>query len=167
MGCLYFNKLIFVASLHPPTASHMQPSSTPEAQQGKPTLYSDVALLAFSTLINPVVGGVLAYSSLKAAGQPRAASYALQLSAVFAIFTYLVSRNIMYGVFFAAGLGYVWGGWLGRYIRRKVPDIDSYPRKNALRALLVWLLIITLVVVGSLWLQHYQSFSGLTPLPAY
>jgi hypothetical protein len=106
----------------------------------KPAIYSPQALLGFSTLVNPLMGGFLAYSSLRQAGQTSAAWLALCSSGNFWFFTLLVSSNLRWGSVFGAGLGYVWGRWLNRCIRRKLPDAASYPPKSIVGPFIISLL---------------------------
>jgi hypothetical protein len=44
-----------------------------EAWSEKPVIYSPQALLGFSTLVNPLMGGLLAYASLRRVDQVSAA----------------------------------------------------------------------------------------------
>jgi hypothetical protein len=86
--------------------------------------------LGFSTLVNPLMGGFLAYISLRRAGQVSAAWSALCASTNFWVFTLLVVTNLKWGSIFGAGLGYVWGCWLNRFISRKLPNAASYPPES-------------------------------------
>jgi hypothetical protein len=105
-------------------------SAAPKTWPSKPAIYSPQALLGFSALVNPLMGGFLAYVSLRRAGQVSAAWTALCASANFWVFTLLVVSNLRWGSIFGAGLGYVWGRWLNRYINRKLPDAASYPPES-------------------------------------
>jgi phosphotransferase system glucose/maltose/N-acetylglucosamine-specific IIC component len=107
----------------------------------KPAIYSPQALLGFSALVNPLMGGLLAYQSLRQLGQAAAAWSALCASCNFWIFTLLVSSSLRWGGIFGVGLGYVWGHWLNRYISRKLPDATSYPPKSVLVPVIVSLLL--------------------------
>jgi hypothetical protein len=132
----------------------MAPAQTIGAKLAKPAIYSGQALLGFSALFNPLAGGLLAYSSLRAVGQTRAAEYALWLSIFFALFTWAVSRNLAFGTAFGVGLGYVWGNWLCQFMQRKVPGAANYPHKSIKSALWLCILLSVLVVVVNLGLRY-------------
>jgi hypothetical protein len=131
----------------------MAPVPDVEAKLAQPAVYSAQALLGFSTIFNPLAGGFLAYSSLRSVGQMRAASHVLFLSFFFAVFTWSVSRQLVFGAAFSVGLGYVWGGWLWQYMQRKVPGAASYPHKSVGGALLLWTLLSGFLLLFSLGLR--------------
>lgn len=101
------------------------------------------------------MGGWLAYSSLRRAGQVSAAWSALCASVNFGAFTLLVVSNLEWGSIFGAGLGYVWGRWLNRYISRKLPDAVSYPPQDVIDPFLISL------IMGMLLLLAKQSLRNL------
>lgn len=138
-----------------PAPSLLQRALFAEAAPAKPAIYSEQALIGFSALLNPVVGGLLAYSSLRATGRRAAAWYALSLSVYFALFTLAVSRNISYGGVFSIGLGYVWGRWLGQYVRRKLPGAADYPRRSVVTPLLLCLALVAVVLAGGWWARQH------------
>ena len=117
----------------------------------KPAIYSPQALLGFSTLVNPLMGGLLAYFSLRRAGQVSAAWSALCASSNFWVFTLLVSSNLKWGGLFGIGLGYVWGRWLNRYISRKLPNATHYPPAGIMMPVLISLFlgIVLLIFKGA------------------
>ncbi len=119
----------------------METIAASEGWLRKPAVYSPQALLGFSTLVNPLMGGLLAYHSLRQAGQNSAALSALCASCNFWVFTLLVSSCLKWGSIFGVGLGYVWGHWLNRYISRKLPDATSYPYKSVLAPFIISLML--------------------------
>jgi fluoride ion exporter CrcB/FEX len=66
-----------------------------------------------------------------------------------------VSSELKWGGIFGAGLGYVWGRWLNRYISRKLPDAASYPPKNSMAPFLLSLLLGVLQLLANASLRHY------------
>lgn len=121
----------------------------------KPAIYSPQALLGFSALVNPLMGGLLAYQSLRWAGRSSVAGAALCASFNFWVFTLLVSSNLKWGGLFGIGLGYVWGRWLNRYISRKLPDATNYPPAGTTLPFLISLFLGTVLVIFKLALRHY------------
>ena len=133
----------------------METTAAPEAWLKKPAIYSPQALLGFSTLVNPLMGGLLAFYSLRRAGQVSAAWSALCASVNFWVFTLLAISNLKWGGIFGAGLGYVWGRWLNRYISRKLPDAASYPPESIAGPFIISLLLGMALSLIKRWLQYY------------
>lgn len=129
-------------------------SEISESERQEPAIYSAQALLGFSTLLNPFIGGVLAYNSLRAAGQLSAAWHVLGTSGWFTLFTLLISQHVAYGACFRIGLGYVWGRWLSQYIQRKVPNAASYPHKSVAKPVLICLVLSVLYVMWRVWARY-------------
>ncbi len=113
----------------------------------KPAIYSPQALTGFSAVFSALAGGILAFHSLRDAGQPAAARHALWTSIGFLAFTILLGQVVPRIPGLGLALGYAWGYWLGQYLKKYVPDEASYPRKKIVKPLVICLLI-TAIVIG-------------------
>ena len=113
----------------------------------KPAIYSPQALIGFSAIFSALAGGILAYYSLRDAGQPVASRHALWTSIGFLAFTILLGQVVPRIPGLGIALGYAWGYWLSQYLKKHVPDEASYPRKKILKPLVICLLV-TGIVIG-------------------
>jgi hypothetical protein len=124
--------------------------------EAKPAIYSPQALLGFSVVFSALAGGVLAYHSLRDAGQPAAARHALWISIGFVGFAILLGQVVPRIPGMAFVLGYASGLWLSHYLKKRVPDEASYPRKKIVKPLAICLLL-TGVVLGGIFASLYWS----------
>jgi hypothetical protein len=122
----------------------------------KPAIYSPQALIGFSVVFSALAGGVLAYHSLRDAGQPAAARHALWTSIGFLAFAILLGQMVPRIPGMAFVLGYASGLWLSHYLKKYVPDEAKYPRKKVVKPALFCLLA-TGVVVGGAFSVLYWS----------
>jgi hypothetical protein len=117
-----------------------------EPDAAKPAIYSPRVILTFSVLFSGLAGGILAYYSLIAAGQPTGAQRALKLSIMYVVL--LVGLSILLplrsaGKGLSLAFGYGWGYFLNEYYLKKyVPNESSYPRKSWVKPLLIWLAVL-------------------------
>lgn len=128
----------------------------PYPTEVKPAIYSPQALIGFSVAFSALAGGVLAYHSLRDAGQPAAARHALWTSIGFLAFAILLGQMAPRIPGMAFVLGYASGLWLSHYLKKYVPDEASYPRKKIAKPVVVCLLA-TAVVVGGAFAVLYWS----------
>jgi len=122
----------------------------------KPAIYSPQALIGFSVVFSALAGGVLAYHSLRDAGQPAAARHALWTSIGFVGLAILLGQVGPRIPGLAFVLGYSSGLWLSYYLKKYVPDEASYPRKNIVKPLVICLLLAG-VVIGGVFASFYWS----------
>ena len=122
----------------------------------KPAIYSPQALIGFSVVFSALAGGVLAYHSLRDAGQPAAARHALWTSIGFLAFAIVVGQVGPRIPGLAFVLGYSSGLWLSHYLKKHVPDEASYPRKKIIKPVVLCLLA-TGVVIGGAFAVLYWS----------
>ncbi len=120
----------------------------------KPAIYSPQALLGFSVFFSALAGGVLAYHSLRDAGQPAAARHVLWISIGIVAFAILLSQIVPRIPGLAFTLGYASGLWLSNYLKKHVPDEASYPRKKVIKPLLICLSLTGVIVGGALAALH-------------
>jgi hypothetical protein len=121
----------------------------PELASDKPAIYSPQALIGFSAVFSALAGGILAFQSLRSAGQPAAARHALWTSIGFLAFTILLGQVLPRIPGLGLGLGYAWGYWLSQYLKKYVPDEALYPRKKVWKPLLICLLLTATVIGGA------------------
>ena len=119
----------------------MEPAYTPD--QAKPAIYSPRVVRGFSALFSGLAGGILAFHSLRDAGQPAAARQALWASVGYTALSVLLLNLIPVKTGgLSIGLGLAWGYVLDSYYFKKyLPDEASFPRKSWVKPLLICLLI--------------------------
>lgn len=122
----------------------------------KPAIYSPQALIGFSAIFSSLVGGILAYQSLHAVGQGRAARHALWTSIGYLSFCLLLGQVVPRIPGLGLGLGYAWGYWLSQYVKKYVPAEASYPRKSIVKPLLICLSIAGVLVAGLVRLRNFS-----------
>lgn len=124
--------------------------------EAKPAIYSPQAIMVFSVFFSALAGGVLAYHSLRDAGQPAAARHALWTSIGLLAFAVLLGQVVPRIPGLAFVLGYGSGLWLSNYLKKYVPDEAGYPRKKLVKPVLICLLA-TGVVIGGVFAGLYWS----------
>jgi len=129
--------------------------SPPPPDDARPALYSPATLVGFSTLFSPLAGGILAFHSLRSAGQAASARHALWMSIGFTCCLLVLGQLLPRVPGMGLGLGYAGGAWLSQYLKKRVPDAASYPRKHIGKALVICLGL-TLVLLAGI----YVVFGG-------
>jgi hypothetical protein len=122
--------------------------SPPQPDEPRLALYSPAALVGFSTLFSPLAGGILAFHSLRSAGQAASARHALWMSIGFAACLVVLGQLLPRVPGMGLGLGCAWGSWLSQYQKKRVPDEASYPRKRIGKPLLICLGLTLALLAG-------------------
>jgi hypothetical protein len=117
-----------------------------ELDASKPAIYSPRVVLVFSVLFSPLAGGILAFYSLREAGEKAAARHVLWVGIGFLGLLLLLGQVLPRIPGLSIGVGYGCGQWFTQYLRKKLPDEVSYPRKSWVKPAIIWSVITTVVL---------------------
>jgi hypothetical protein len=117
----------------------------------KPAIYSPRLILALTVLFSPLAGGILTFYSLRETVGKAAARQVLWVSmglfGLLVVLGQVLPRIPGLGI----GFGYACGQFFTQYLRKKLPDEASYPRKSWVKPVIICLLIGSLVLYIALY----------------